>query len=60
MTLQYINKIHFNRGQDRLPCILLLLGNKGCYVIQSKYQSDLEKSIMHYNSDVNYLEKWQW
>ena len=36
MTFHYINKIHFNRGQSRLPCILLLLGNEGCYVIQSK------------------------
>ena len=29
MTFHYINKIHFNRGQGRLPCILLLLGNEG-------------------------------
>ena len=36
LTLNYINKIHFNRGQGRLPCILSLLDNEGCYMIHSK------------------------
>ena len=29
-------------------------------MVKSKTKSDLENSIMHHNSDVNYLEKRQW
>ena len=48
-----INKIDFDRGQGRLPSILLLLQQLG---LSRDFLSNLEESNIPHNFDVNYFE----
>ena len=60
MTFVFINKTDFNRGQGPLPCMLSLLGNKGCHAIQTNQiqtLSNLEESNTPHDFDVNCFEK---